>query len=204
MELTSPGLENAMKHVELFGFAGSTYVRTARMVCEEKHVDYQLQPLEFRQDSHRALHPFLRMPVLRVGKHTLYETLAIALYIDEGFDGPRLAPKEAMGRAQMLQWISTCSDYLYKDVVKAALKDEGANADELAAARRALEVVDRQLQAGPFLLGNEIYLCDLFLAPMIAYAQGRKDHAELFRGLKGIAAWHDRLSSRASYSATQP
>ena len=47
-----------MKHVEIFGFAGSTYVRTARMVCEEKQVDYQLQPLEFGQESHRAPHPW--------------------------------------------------------------------------------------------------------------------------------------------------
>lgn len=193
-----------MKHLEILGFAGSSYVRTARMVCEEKRVDYQLLPLEFGQDSHRAMHPFLRMPVVRVGKNTLYETLAIATYINEAFDGPRLAPKDAMGRAQMLQWISTCADYLYKDVVKAALKDGGATADELAAARRGLEVVDRQLDGNPFLLGSEIYLCDLFLAPMVAFAKARKDQAALFRGLNGIAAWHDRLSSRASFSATQP
>jgi len=193
-----------MKHLEILGFAGSTYVRTARMVCEEKRVDYQLLPVEFGQDSHRALHPFLRMPVVRVGRHTLYETLAIATYIDEAFDGPRLAPKDAMGRAQMLQWISTCSDYLYEDLVKAALQPDGASADELAAARRGLEVVDRQLDSGPFLLGSEVYLCDLFLAPMVAFAQGRKDALELFRGLKGLAAWHDRLSSRTSFTATQP
>jgi len=193
-----------MKHVEILGFAGSTYVRTARMVCEEKHVDYQLLPLEFGQDSHRTLHPFLRMPVVRVGKNTLYETLAIATYINEAFDGPRLAPKEAMGRAQMLQWISACSDYLYEDLVKAALKPDGASADESAAARRGLEIVNRQLDGNPFLLGSEIYLCDLFLAPMVAFAQRRKDQRELFRGLKGLAAWHDRLSSRASFTATQP
>lgn len=193
-----------MKHVEIFGFAGSTYVRTARMVCEEKQVDYHLQPLEFGQESHRALHPFLRMPVVRIGKTTLYETLAITIYIDEAFDGPRLAPKDPMGRAQMLQWISTCNDYLYKDLVKAALKSDGPSEHDLAAARRALEVVDRQLNGSPFLLGNEIYLCDLFLAPMIAFAQNNKDKPELFRGLGGIAAWHDRLSSRASFAATQP
>jgi glutathione S-transferase len=63
-----------MQHVELFGFAGSTCVRTARMACIEKHVEHQLKPLEFRADSHRALHPFLRMPVLRAGELVLYET----------------------------------------------------------------------------------------------------------------------------------
>jgi len=57
-----------MRQIELFGFAGSTYVRTARMVCEEKNIDYRLRPLEFRQESHRALHRFLRMPARRAGK----------------------------------------------------------------------------------------------------------------------------------------
>ena len=38
------------------------------MVCEEKGVPYTLSPLEFRAESHHALHPFLRMPVLRAGE----------------------------------------------------------------------------------------------------------------------------------------
>lgn len=192
-----------MKDVEIFGFAGSTYVRTARMVCEEKHVDYHLQPLEFGQESHRAVHPFLRMPVLRVGDDMLYETLAIAMFIDEAFEGPRLAPDTPLARAQMLQWISTCNDYLYGDLVKSLLGNEPPANEVLALARRDLEVVDRQLHDRPFLLGKEIYLCDLFLAPMIAFVDNSNAKSQLMRGLAGIAAWRDRLCSRASFAATQ-
>lgn len=191
-----------MKHVELLGFAGSTYVRTARMVCEEKHVDYQLRPLEFGQESHRALHPFLRMPVMRVGKTMLYETSAIVTYIDESFDGPRLTPGEALGRAHMHQWISTCNDYLYGDLVQALLKSDSPSEEVLATARRDLEVVDTQLRGSSFLLGGEIYLCDFFLAPMIAFAE-TKAGTPLFHGLDGLSSWRDRLWSRASFSETQ-
>lgn len=193
-----------MKHAELFGFAGSTFVRTARMACIEKHVEYQLKPLEFRAESHRALHPFLRMPVLRAGDLVLYETLAITTYIDEAFDGPRLMPINPSGRARALQWVSTCSDYLYRDLVSSLLA-EGEPSDEvLAAARRDLEIVDRQLNDGPFLLGNELYLCDLFLAPMIAFAQAHAAAPRLFRSLDGIQTWHDRIASRSSFLETQP
>ena len=163
-----------MKHIEIFGFACSTFVRTVRMACVEKHVDYQILSLEFGQDSHRALHPFMRMPIVRIGMTVLYETLAIATYLDEVVDTPRLAPENSMGRARMLQWISTCSDYLYKDLVRTLLKSDDVSEEDLAVARRDLEVVDRQLQDGSFLLGNEIYLCDLFLAPMIAFAENHK------------------------------
>ncbi len=191
-----------MKHLELFGFAGSTYVRTARMICEEKHVDYQLKPLEVREESHRVLHPFMRMPVMRIGNTILYETSAIATYIDESFDGTRLTPSEPLARAQMHQWISTCNDYLYRDLVQALLKSDDPSDEVLAAARQDLEIVDRQLRGNLFLLGGEIYLCDLFLAPMIAYAKS-KAKTSLFQGLDGLSAWEDRLESRASYSATQ-
>ncbi len=191
-----------MKHVELFGFAGSTYVRTARMVCAEKRVEYQLKPLEFRQDSHRELHPFLRMPVMRVGDLVLYESLAIATYIDDAFDGPRLVPGTPVGRARMLQWISTCSDYLYADLVQALLKSDDPSDADLAAARRDLEVVNQPLANRPFLLGDELYLCDLFLAPMIDFAHGHQ--ATLFAGLDGLAAWRLRMASRSSFKGTQP
>lgn len=193
-----------MKHLEIFGFPGSTYVRTARMVCEEKHVDYQLQPLEFGEKSHHALHPFLRMPIARLGKTVLYETLAITTYIDEVFDGSRLTPDHALGRAQMLQWISTCNDYLYSDLVEALLMSTAPSSDSLAAGRRDLEVVDKQLRCTPFLLGNEIYLCDLFLAPIIAFVESSSSKQPLFQGLKGLMTWRDHLWSRESFLATKP
>lgn len=191
-----------MKHVEIFGFAGSTFVRTARMACEEKNVDYQLQPLEFGEDSHRALHPFLRMPVARIGKSILYETLAITTCIDEAFDGPALMPKEPVDRARVLQWISTCSDYLYASLVRGLLKEENVDEEALARARRDLEIVDRQLRGSPFLVGGEIYLCDLFLTPIIAFVESRAPNSPLFTGLEGIGAWKQRLWSRDSFAAT--
>ncbi len=192
-----------MKHVEIFGFAASTYVRTARMVCEEKRIDYQLLALEFGQDSHRALHPFMRMPVVRVGEMLLYETLAITMYLDEVFNRQQLVPADAATRARMLQWVSTCNDYLYGDLVKALLAADDLPDDTLASGRRDLEIVNRQLLNGPFLLGDEIYLCDLFLAPIVAFVEQQATGPALLGELDALAAWRDRLWSRASFAATQ-
>jgi glutathione S-transferase len=144
------------------------------------------------------------MPVLRAGELVLYETLAITSYIDESFDGPKLMPDSPAGRARALQWVSTCSDYLYRDVVGSLLKEKGPADEDLSAARRDLEIVDRQLRDGPFLLGNELFLCDLFLAPMIAFAQTHAAAPRLFRSLSGIQSWQDRMASRSSFAETQP
>jgi glutathione S-transferase len=96
-----------MNAVTLYGFPGSTYVRTARMVCEEKRIPYTLSPLEFRSESHRALHPFLRMPAMRAGDVLLFETLAIATYLDGTGEARPLQPAAPPDRARMLQWVRT-------------------------------------------------------------------------------------------------
>lgn len=79
-----------MPDIEIHGFAQSTYVRTARMVCVEKGASHELVSLDFRSDPHRALHPFLRMQIIRCGDVLLLETLAIASYLDDTIGGPTL------------------------------------------------------------------------------------------------------------------
>jgi glutathione S-transferase len=63
--------------------------------------------------EHLALHPFNRVPILRHGDFAVYETSAIASYIDEAFDGPRLTPQDVRQRARMNQWISAVNSYYY-------------------------------------------------------------------------------------------
>lgn len=192
-----------MQAVDIHGFAGSTYVRTARMTCEEKGVPHRLVPLEFRADSHHALHPFLRMPILTAGKQRLYETLAIASYIDRTGKGPSLQPDDAAAHAEMLQWISVCNDYLYNDVIRVMLQSETPSAVEQATARRDLEVVDRSLFGRKFLTGANLTLADLFLAPIVAYAMS-KPCKKLFGGLESLHQWHERMAERPSFQATAP
>ncbi|MEE8248170.1 MAG: glutathione S-transferase N-terminal domain-containing protein, partial [Alphaproteobacteria bacterium] len=45
-----------MTEVVIYGFPQSTYVRTARLVCEEKGVAYDLAPVEFGSPEHLELH----------------------------------------------------------------------------------------------------------------------------------------------------
>lgn len=86
--------------VILYGFPQSTYVRTARMACEEKGVPYQLESIKLRSDAPRELHPFGEIPVLQNGNFVLYETPAIARYVDEAFDGPPQQPADPSDRAR--------------------------------------------------------------------------------------------------------
>jgi len=85
-----------MPDVVVLGFPRSTFVHIARLVLTHKQVPHTFRDLESEMGSatHLALHPFNRVPILQHGDFTLYETCAIAAYVDEAFDGPALQPKE--------------------------------------------------------------------------------------------------------------
>ena len=191
-----------MPDIEIHGFAQSTYVRTARMTCIEKGVAHTLVPLDFRSDAHRALHPFGRMPIMRDGDLVLFETLAIAFYLDETRDGPALQPADPPGRARMLAWITAATDYVHGTLLRPYLAVDSLSAEQRAAARENLEIVDLALSKGPFLLGAQLTLADLFLAPMVGFAEGQAEFAELTGGLDGLDAWRQAVWTRDSFRRT--
>ncbi len=191
-----------MATVELFGFAPSTYVRTARMVCEEKGIEYSLLPLDFGKESHRALHPYLRMPVLRHGALLLFETLAIATYLNEGFPGPDLNAGTVTERARIGQWISAASDYIYEGIVGEILKLETIDPKTIQDAVSLLLPVEETLAKHDFLVGGEITLADLFLFPMLSYANTAIGKADWLSTLPHVAQWLKHLETRPSVEKT--
>lgn len=193
-----------MATLEIFGFNGSTYVRTALMVCEEKGVEYALQPLEFGAESHRKRHPFLKMPALRRGDVEMFETAAIATYIDAIGPGPTLQPDAGERGALMWQWVSSSVDYLYDPLVRSALSDEAGQEGAGEARKTVLEALETGLANRPFFAGEALSLADLFIAPMIAYdADRHSDGAgSTFEQRPRLVAWYDRVSTRDSFKRT--
>ena len=62
----------------VYGFTRSTFVNIVRLVLTQKEVPYTFHDLESEMGkaSHLALHPFNRVPILRHGDFTVYETSA--------------------------------------------------------------------------------------------------------------------------------
>src|SRR4029077_14545096 len=99
----------------VYGFPRSTYVNIVRLILTHKDVAYSFHDLEpfMGQREHLALHPFNRVPILKHDDLIIYETSAIACYVDDAFGGPRLTPQDARERARMNQWISAVNSYYY-------------------------------------------------------------------------------------------
>ncbi|NJM34967.1 MAG: glutathione S-transferase family protein [Rhodomicrobium sp.] len=188
--------------VTIYGFAPSTFVRTARMACLEKGVSHELKPLEFREESHMRLHPFARMPVMSCDDVVLFETLAITCFIDEVFEGPLLRPPAHTDRCRMLQWISAASDYLYGNLVAGALDDRDAFSNRETEIRRIVAPFDAALAEARYFAGNAISLADLFAAPIIDFALSCPGGADLLSPFDHLARWRSELMRRESFIAT--
>lgn len=196
-----------MTDIHLYGFEGSTYVRSATIACRELGLEYELLPLEFGKPSHLELHPFGKMPILKHGSQQIYETPAILSYLNDVADKGELVPDEALQRARMWQAISLCIDYAYPALVKATFADDISTIDT-APAERCLDAIDALMEPGAYLIGDRPSLADLVFAPMLSHYLKTVPTASVQLELRPrLAQWHQRMRARpatlAAYGESQ-
>lgn len=198
-----------MLPVTVLGSPRSSYVRTVVLLCEEKLLGYLLEPHAPHSEEIIELNPYGKIPVLRHEGHTLYETLAITLYLNERFPGPDLMPPEPLERGLMLQWISVINSELYPALVKGWLlprlglitMGEDEVAANKAATNRLLKPLNEALAGCEFLVGEEISVADLFLFPILDYAYQLPDADEVLGDYQNLLQWHSAMTSRESVTA---
>ncbi|MGE0117497.1 MAG: glutathione S-transferase family protein [Dongiaceae bacterium] len=203
----------------LYGATYSVYTRIARLALEEKGVPYRLVETDVFAASgppaeHLRRHPFGRIPVLDHGGFVLYETAAIARYVDEGFPGPPLQPDSAAARARMTQMIGILDSYGYRPMVwdvyverisageEGRAPDEGRIAAGLARSATVLDELEKALEAQGFLAGEAVSLADLHAAPMMAYFRIAPEGAQALARHARLAAWWERMNGRSSLRRT--
>ena len=206
-----------MADITIYGVPQSTYVRTARIAAEEKGISHELQPIELQDPDYRKIHPFGRMPAMKHGDTVLYETAAITRYIDEAFPGPKLQPTDMKARAEMTKWISASNAYfdgyfvrqvLFEKFVKPQIfkqpTDEAVVEKAMPFAAQHFAALDAELGKRPYLAGSEYSLADMFIAPIVSYAQMLPEGQQLLKGKNNIASWFGKVSQRKAFTATAP
>lgn len=205
----------------LFGAAYSVYTRVARLALHEKQVPHGFETVDVFADGgppewYRRLHPFGRIPALRHGEATLYETAAITRYIDEAFAGPALQPEGALGRARVAQLIGALDSYGYRAMVwdifvervrqpqRGAVADEARIAAALPVADRCLGVLEEALGGGEWFVQGcpGPTLADLHAAPMLSYLRAAPEGAGLLSRWPRVSGWLARIAARVSMQAT--
>ena len=202
----------------LYGFDGSTYVRTVRIVLREKGSEYEQVPVnvlagEPREPEHLARHPFGKVPVLDIDGVRIRETDAICRYLDEALSGPSFVADTPKGRARMNEAISLINSYGYDALVGVAgyhlfpdliggANDE-ARATSLAESEKLLALLMEIRGEDPWIAGADPTLADFFLGPIFFYVSLTPD-AERLLAVPGVADWWARINEFESFKATEP
>lgn len=206
----------------IYGPSYSTYTRTARLALEEKGVPYKLEEVDILQGAnqtpaHVARHPFGKVPAFEHDGFSLYETGAVARYIDEAFPGPKLQPADPKGRARMAQIMSVIDSYGYAPIIwgvfvqRAVQPMMGQQADEkvvaeaVPKAEQAVAALEALADAaGPFLCGSTLSIADLYVAPVYAYFSMTPEGQKALAKAPKLARWWQSISTRPSVVKTQP
>jgi glutathione S-transferase len=207
-----------MPDITLWGFDGSTYVRTVKMLLAEKGVtEFTQVPLnvlagEPRTEEHLERHPFGKVPVVDYDGLRLLETSAITRYLNDKLPGPSLVPQTAEDRARMDMVIGITDSYGYGSLLGIAGyhlfpdfiggRDDAKLAAAIETAGKVLAFVMQTKGSSPFVAGD-LSLADLYLAPCVFYLSLTPDAEDLF-ATEGFADWWERVQALPSYQATVP
>ncbi|MBN9687875.1 MULTISPECIES: glutathione S-transferase family protein [unclassified Corallococcus] len=195
--------------MKLYGNPMSTCTRKVLTVLAEKghqaeFINIDLMKHEQKTPEHIARQPFGVVPALELDDgFIMYESRAIARFLDRTLPGPSLTPVDPKAYALMEQFIGVEQSYFSGQAMKIVMERfRGTNNEENVAKgregmKRPLEVLDAALANRPFLAGNDFTLAEVCFAPYMEYlfAMGEKDTIAPY---KNVMAWWDRVSNRPS------
>ena len=171
------------------------------IVLRAKDVEFEVTYINLREkpDWFLEISPHGKVPVLSVGGQPLFESNAIAEFLDEMVP-PRLHPDDPIKRARNRAWTDFVPDFSadFGRVYYAA--DEAALAKAMEAARRRLAKLEEALAKerdndGPYFNGPELCLVDAAYAPFFmryAFVEDRLG-CELLKEFPLVQAWSDAL-----------
>jgi glutathione S-transferase len=204
-----------MPDLQIIGVPQSNYVWVVRMVCEEKGVPYELNPVRPHSADVDAVHPFGKIPVMRHGDLTLCESKAIATYIDRVFDGPKVIPDDPKAAARVEQWVSLGNVEFDKVMIRQYVvgyafpkepgkPDMAAIADAAQRMKPQIDVLDREVGKTGYLAGDGFTLADINILPMLFYVNRFEEGKALLAGAKNLAAYMQRHFERDSFRKSMP
>ena len=201
---------------EIIGSIRSTYTRAACMVCEEKGIDYVLTETALHAPEIFAIHPLGKMPVLRHGDVELFESKAIATYLDRIFPAPFVFPSDPRLAGLAEQWVSLVNTVIDRTLIRTYLfayiapKTADGEPDRevieaiMPAVREQIGVLDKAVAGTGFLVGDQFTFADINLLPILYRVRQLPEGAEAFAAATHLSAYYDRHAARPSFERTTP
>ena len=168
-----------------------------------KGVEFDVTYINLRNkpDWFLKISPHGKVPVLKVDDVALFESNAIAEYLDEIFE-PRLHPADPIKRAQNRAWTDFLSTFVWgpglNDVTYCASKEalpEALDAARPRLARLEDAIAKQRGNDGPYFNGDSLCLVDAAYGPFLQrFAISEKVlQTGLLKDFPLVSAWSDAL-----------
>jgi glutathione S-transferase len=205
-----------MPKPEIIGSARSTYTWAVRMVCEEKGIEYILTEKMLGAPELAAIHPLGKMPVLRHGDVELFESKAIATYLDRSFPEPDVFPSDPRLAALTEQWVSLVNTVMDRTLIRTYVlayiapktvdgkPDRGAIEGMMPEIARQLGILDEAVMRTGYLVDDRFTFADINLLPILYRVQQFPEGANALATATHLAAYYDRHATRPSFRNTTP
>lgn len=200
-----------MAKPKLYGIPGSRAIRSLWAI-EDIGVEYEHVPVNFLEESKKAeyltVNPNGRIPALQDGDITLFESMAINLYLAKTYGGD-LYPSDTAAEAQVWQWsvwVMTEIEPHQMDILvqKVFTPAEKRNPDTIAASAKALDrplkVLDATLADKECLAGDAFSIADLNVAGVMLISKIVKFDYAVYPNVK---RWLDACYARPSLKRAQ-
>jgi glutathione S-transferase len=176
------------------------YVQRAAIVAHEKAIAIERAVVDLadKPDWFVERSPTGKVPLLMIGDVTLFESAAIAEFLDEISAGGML-PREPIERARHRAWIEFASGTLAEISALYSAADMAAYDSRQRALAGRFRRVAKELN-GPWFGGRTFGLVDAAFAPVFRYLDAFERDANLFLvdDEPGLSRWRERLAKRAS------
>ena len=182
------------------------YAQRAAIVLAEKNIPHERIYIDLADKPawFLALSPLGRVPVLRVGEATVFESQVIAEYLDEVTPGS-LHPADPLDKARHRSWIEFGSETL--SAIAGFYNAPEASAFE--ARRRALgerfERIEPEIR-GPFFAGAGFHMVDGVWGTIFRYFDVFDRIADfgILSELEKVATWRRAIAARPSVAEAPP
>ena len=170
----------------------------ARWMLDECGADYQIVPIDLaigenKRADYLKINPAGKLPALVDGETRVFENAAICLYLADRFPEANLAPRidqPERGRYLALTVYSTSQlDPAMVDMMTGAKTERQRGWTDFETCKT---VVEKELGAGPYLLGDWFTAADVMIGSMFIWQRMMGTNS----GRPAIEAWVDRLVAR--------
>jgi glutathione S-transferase len=193
----------------LCSFKTCPWVQRAAIVLQAKKIPYDITYIDRdnRPAWFLAMSPHSKVPVVQIdGKESLFESNAIAEYLDETV-APRLHPEDALARARNRAWtdyVPTFASAISATMYSNSEEEFAANAAKMAGPFGKLEdALAKRGNAGPYFNGPNLSLVDAAYAPFLQrYTFMDRLRPVVSSAASHLAAWRNALLAAPAVKAS--